>query len=410
MHMLVAVTHQHTPFATLERVALDAASAQALADALRAAGGVNEAVVLSTCNRIELYLAGARPDAGVALDTLAAHTGVASAELRQVAVVASGDDASRHLFRVAAGLESRVVGEGEILGQVRIAVARAEKGGTAGPELSSLFRWAAATGRRARRAAGELRPSLARTAIDAVTAPAMGRHVLVLGAGAMATALTAELASRHQPYRVCARRPERATRLTRRASDVAPLTALGDELERCDVLICATGARTPIVTRDTITAAMAHRPQRPLTILDLSMPRNVAPTVSTVAGLRLIDLEHLTAEHGDLHLRRALQTVTAEHDRYRTWLAGRATGELIAALHAHVNGVCRAEADRLLSADRGEGGDPAKIARAIAGKLLHGPTLAIKELSARGDEAGIAAIAAAFNLGPITSYSIRAAS
>jgi glutamyl-tRNA reductase len=136
MHMLVAVTHQHTPFATLERVALDAASAQALADALRAASGVNEAVVLSTCNRTELYLAGARPDAGAALDTLAAHTRVASAELRQVAIVASGDDASRHLFRVAAGLESRVVGEGEILGQVRIAVARAEKGGTAGPELS----------------------------------------------------------------------------------------------------------------------------------------------------------------------------------------------------------------------------------------------------------------------------------
>lgn len=390
---LVAVTHQRAPFTTLERVTLDGDAADAAALALRCLPGVDESVVLSTCNRTELYLTAPSTQTAAAIDVLATHTGVPASHLRDIAHVLTGDDASLHLFRVAAGLESRVIGEGEILGQVRAAAARANAHPAAGPSLSALFRWAAATGRRARRdAGGPTHPSLARTALDAAGPLARTDLTLVLGAGALAAAVTAELRARRLPYRVAARRLDRAATLTRRADDATTIDRLRELLPQAALIVCATGARTPILRPGTVIASLVQRDGRPLTIIDLSMPRNVAPDIADLVGVNLIHLEHLSGSEGDLHLRRSADAVTAEHRRYRLWLAGRAAGPLIAALHQRVTDICLAEAEREL------GADATAFARRLAGKVLHAPTLAIKELSARGDTAALDALAAALDV------------
>ena len=393
---LVAVTHHHAPYAVLERVTLDAEAADAVAADLHALPGVDEAAVLSTCNRTELYLTGTTDPVPAAFDALASHTGVPRGDLVGIATVVRGDDASLHLFRVAAGLESRVVGEGEILGQVRAAAARAAKTATSGSTLDDLFRWAAATGRRARRdAGGPARPSLARTALDA--AAISGGVTLVVGAGAMAAAVTNELRARHLPYRVVARRADRAARLTRRADEAADMATLDDEIAAADLVVCATGARTSIIDRTTVAAALAGRSERPLTIIDLSMPRTVAPDVAGLPGVELIHLQDLHGGHGDLQLKRASDAVRAEHERYRLWLAGRAAGPVIAALRQRITAICMVEAERHLGADADA------FARRLAGKVLHEPTMAIKELSVRGDTEAIDALAAAFGVVPPSS-------
>jgi glutamyl-tRNA reductase len=386
---LVAVTHRVAPFSTLERVALDADAAGTLAVSLRALPGVDEAVVLSTCNRTELYLAAGPACVDDAVDALADHAGVGAGELRRIAAVLTDDDASRHLFRVAAGLESRVVGEGEILAQVRATAARAEGHPASGPGLNALFRWAAATGRRARRdAGGAVPPSLARTAVDAAGPTAPGERTVVLGAGAMAAAVAAELRARNRPYVVAARRPERAATLTRRPDDAVHLDDVAAHLREATVVVCATAARTPVLD-----AALVGDGRRPLTVVDLSMPRNVAADVGALDGVRLLDLEHLRGGGGDLHVRRAGDVVAAEHDRYRLWLAGRAAGPVIAALRRRVTDLCLDEARRHL--------DPpaaAAFARRVAGRVLHTPTVAIKRLSEQGDVAAIDALGAALGV------------
>lgn len=399
---LVAVTHHQAPFPVLERVTLDADGAHAVAFALGALPGVDEAAVLSTCNRTELYLIGATDAARGAIDVLAAHTDMQASDLARTALVLRDDEASLHLFRVAAGLESRVVGESEILGQVRAAAARATRTGASGPTLDALFRWAAATGRRARRdSGGPARPSLARTALDAAPTGA----VLVLGAGAMAGAVTAELRARRVPYRVVARRADRGLRLARRPDDVADFASLEQEIAAADVVVCATGARNAVIHAATVAAAMIDRHHRPLTVVDLSMPRNVAADVATLAGVELIRLQDLHGGHGDLQLRRANDAVVAEHRRYRLWLGGRAAGPVIAAMRRRVTDICLAEAERQL------GPNADAFARRLAGRILHEPTIAIKELSASGDIGAIDALAMALGIELAASVQIlRAAS
>lgn len=389
---LVAITHHGAPFSILERVSLDADAADALALELRRQRGIDEAIVLATCNRTELYLAATPDHADIALELLADHAGVPTALLRDVADVLDGEAASRHLFRVAAGLESRIIGEREILGQVRATAARAADHGAAGPSLLALFRWASATGRRARRdAGGPAAPSLACTALDAAGPLGPDDLVIVLGAGTMAAAVTNELRARHLRYLVAARRPDRAARLTRRPQDAIALDRLHDHLDGVDLVVCATSARTPVLDRRTVATRPAQR-ARPLTVVDLSMPRNVDPGVGELDGIELIHLEQLRGGD-DLHARRASDAVAAEHQRYQLWLAGQTVGPLIAALRRRITDICADEALRHLPVDQA-----AQLARRTAGKVLHAPTLALKELAAGGETAALDALAQALGV------------
>lgn len=390
---LVALSHHDTPFSILERVNLAPDAAQALAADLRSRRGIDGAVVLATCNRTELYLAATRDQADTALDLLAARTGVAGAELHDVAIVFEGNAASHHLFRVAAGLESRIIGEREILGQIRATATRAAADPAAGSFLQSLFRWAAATGRRARRDVGPAAPSLACTALDAAGRLGPTARTIVLGAGAMATAVANELSARRLPYLVAARRLDQAARLARHPQDAIHLDQLHHHLHEAGLVVCATSARSPVLDYHTIAGSRSGATVRPLTIVDLSMPRNVAPDVGELDGIKLIHLEQLRSNAGDLDVHRAGEAVRAEHERYMLWVAGQGAGPVIAAFRRGITDICTEEALQHLPPD-----EAAHLARRTAGRILHAPTLALKELAAAGETAALEALAQALGL------------
>ena len=374
---LVAITHHNTPISILERISLDRPTAQALATELVTAPGTSEAVVVSTCNRTEIYLAGARPDAAHALRCLSRGR-VPIEVIRPFVRFLSDHAMALHLIQVAAGLDSRIVGEGEILGQIRSAIAAAAND-TAGPELTSLFRFAIAAGRRARHANDVVGvPSLARIALDTGVLDGVDvTTTLVLGAGAMAAAAARELNARGRPYRVWSRRPERAARIVRHSNDIVATDDLADALDTADLVICATGARLPILTAADLYATIERRNGRSLVVIDLSMPRNVDPSAATLTGIQLFDLEALRSDRTELDLRRRNQIVDDEYRRYRLWLAGRSGSDLIAALRDHVHQTCRD-----VVASRSPDAAPAQIAliaRTMANRLLHAPTVQLKE-------------------------------
>ncbi len=398
---LVAITHQQTPLEILERVNLTAERADSLGHRLLGHAGVSESLVISTCNRTELYLFGSAPNTKFALRTLAAHTGVSLEALRACAVSASGDEAAHHLLRVAAGLESRVAGEVEILGQIRSAIAAARASGSAGSCLTNLFRFATAAGRQAQHTTDDaLTPSLPRLALDAACVDPFQPigAVLVLGSGVMAGKATEELNARRLSYSVCARRHDRALRLAGSDDRVVRFEDLRSVLEQADVVLCATGARTPLLGVADLEEVMARRDRRALTIVDLSLPRNVEPAARYVPGVRLLDLDDLVIDSTALQARRREQIVREELERYQSWRAGQAIGHLLTRLHHTVEKACRATIEASWTDADGSSEVLAESARRTANKLLHQPTLTIKHLIAMGDEVGALAVLASFGV------------
>jgi glutamyl-tRNA reductase len=396
---VVAISHQRAPLAILEQVNLDADGCAELAHTLTQLEGVSEAVVLSTCNRTELYLAGEAPDPSTAVDALVAHVGMKPLRDEYVRH-AAGANAALHLFRVAAGLESRVTGEREILGQVRSAITAARDGGTVGSHLDCMFRSAIAVGRRAQQtdpATPSLLPQIGLNAarIDATQAAGL---TVVMGAGLMAAATVSELVARGMDYVVCARRVERAALLASRPDQVVPFDELRTVLDRAEVVVCATGARTPLLTVADAELAMARRCGRPLVIVDLSLPRNVDPAAGKIPGLRLLDLEDLVSGSSVVELRRRTEIIDEEFQRFGSWLAGHDAGRLISELRAGVHAQCR----EALAASLAEVGLSAEMldsaAHTVAGRLLHAPTMAIKALMAEGDDAAATAILASYGI------------
>ena len=400
---LVAITHQQTPLEILERVNLTAERADSLGHRLLGHAGVSESLVISTCNRTELYLFGSAPNTKFALRTLAAHTGVSLEALRACAGTALGDEAAHHLLRVASGLESRVAGEVEILGQIRSAIAAARASGSAGSCLTNLFRFATAAGRQAQHTVDDaLTPSLPRLALDAACADPFQPigAVLVLGSGTMAGKAAEELNARRLDYTVCARRHDRALRLAGADDKVVKFEDLPAALVHADVVVCATGARTPLLGVSDLEKVMARRGGRPLTIVDLSLPRNVEPAARYVPGVRLLDLDDLVIDSTALQVRRREQIVSTELERYQSWRAGRAIGHLLARLHHTVEHACRATIEASWTEADGSSELLAETARRTANRLLHQPTLTIKHLIATGDEVGALAVLATFGVTP----------
>ena len=398
---LVAITHRIAPMILLERVNVGADDANALARQLTLHPGVTEAVVLSTCNRTELYLAGPAPDAAAAMSALITLSGAAPGLVHDCAIVCADDEAALHLLRVAAGLESRVIGEVEVLGQIRAAIARAEAAGTAGTYLTSLFRFATAAGRSAQHTTDRaLTPSLPRLALDA-SQPELLQPcgvTAVLGAGAMAATTVAELTARRRPYWVCARRPDAAALIAQRPDQVVAFEDLGRVLEHAAVVICATGARSPLVRVSDLAPVLHRRNGRPLTIIDLSLPRNVEPAVGDLDGVRLLDLNDLVADTTQLQLRRREEIVADELHRYRSWMAGRAVGHLITELHQRVRELCRTTLGDSLSRSGADHQQIDAAVQAMSNKLVHTPTITIKNLIAAGDNASALAVFASFGI------------
>jgi glutamyl-tRNA reductase len=295
--------------------------------------------LLSTCSRTELYASGRVPAATIA-HLLAEDRGIQPEALIPQLTILDGIEAVGHLFRVAAGLDSLVVGEEEIQGQVRGAHRLATEAGTTGAVLDAAFRAAIAVGRRVRSetAFGGSRRSLGRSAAELGLSRLAGLDsstVLVIGAGKIAKAVVERLRGEPINLVITSRTPERAAGLATCKDEVLPIAELMSGLARADLVICATSAPHLVVSAMDVRRAMAARPQaRGMTLLDLSMPRDVEASSAGVAGVQLLDLEDL-ASHGIREAGRLASSVSSadaivdeELARFATWLSARACREL----------------------------------------------------------------------------------
>ncbi len=434
--LVVGLSHKSAPVATLERAAVSGDTLTKLLRDVVQAEPVAEAFVVSTCNRVEVYADVDRFHAGVTAicELLARHCGMPPHELTPHLYVHYEDRAVSHLLAVAAGLDSMVVGEDQILGQVRSAVKLAAEHGTAGRVLGELGQLALRTGKRARAETGIGRAGLsllsaavelaaARLAPGSPVAPApgspdalAGRDVLIVGAGSM-SALAAATAARSGAASIVVanRTRERAERLAASVSaTVTKITGLADlpaAIAAADVLISCTGAAGQLITRDMVSAALTVRKAAgALVILDLAMPRDVEPAAASLPGVVLIGMdqlgEHATAiRDDDVAAVRAI--IEAELAAYQSAIDAARVAPTVVALRAKAAKVVDAELARLagrLSADGLSGhalDEIAQSVRRVVDKLLHAPTVRVKELAGSpGGEEYAAALRVLFDLDP----------
>jgi glutamyl-tRNA reductase len=395
---LAGVSHHTAPVELRERVAIDLESSAALARSL--ASSEHEAVVLSTCNRTELYLAAEDDDrlGEQADEALLALAGADAGTLAPSAYRLADESAALRLFRVAAGLDSLVPGEGEILGQVR----EAFEAGSPGPLLDRTFRMALHAGRRARveTAIGESPasvPSAAAALAQQVFEGLDGRRVVLVGAGR-----TSELTARNLRSRgatvvaVVNRTLEHAERLAASLDARAvPLDALVTALEDADVVVSSTSAPGFVLTPDELAASLRARRGRPVLFVDLAVPRDIDPSLSAIDGCFVYDVDDLEAVvSSSLEGRRAEavqaeRIVAAEAERFRAWQASLSVVPAIASLRARAEAIRAAELARVESRlGRLPEGDRAivdTVTAQIVAKLLHLPTVRMKEAAVTPD-------------------------
>jgi glutamyl-tRNA reductase len=387
---LVGISHHGASLEIRERVALDPDEAAELAREL--AGDEGEAVCLSTCNRTELYVAGpgAEERAAGALST------VEGALYRR-----SDDGAARHLFRVAAGLDSRVRGETEILGQVRAAYAL----GTPGPLLDRLFREALRVGRKVRSQAPVGDPAASAASAAAVLAERVlgdltGRQVLLIGAGEIGEATAGRLVARGAEIAFVANRGEerRARVASRLAAEPLPLEDIPRALAEADVAVASTNSRSFLVSRDDVEQALATRERRPLLLIDLAVPRDLDPEIGTLPYAFLYDVDDLDEAVGTGTVEgaaaRAEAIVAEEAERFRAWQASRGVVPAIASLRARAEEIRLSELHRagrrLADLSPEERRAVEAVTVQIVNKLLHDPTVRLKEAAAGADGAAYA--------------------
>ncbi len=392
--VVVGLNHRTAPLRLLETMSV---APEELPKALHDLAGrdhLAEVAVLATCNRTEVYAVATRFHAGMLelRNFLSGWSGEPPDAFGDDVYSFYDDGAVSHLFRVAAGLDSAVLGESEILRQVRDAweVARAE--GCSGPVLDLLFRQAVETGKRVRSETAISRgtTSLSQAAVALAGARAGGldgRAIGVLGAGEMADAMVAALGGR--PFAVANRTGERAQELAMRfggqALDWADRAAL---LVRADVLLTSTGSTTPVLSAADLAPIMASRPDRPLVIVDLAVPRDVDPEASEVAGVTLLNMDDVRAqadvgaESRRAEVPQAEAIVAEEVGRSLESAAQRQVAPLVGLLYDRGEAIRAAELARL-DGRLGEL-DPRQrrvvetLTRGIVAKLLHDPTVRLK--------------------------------
>lgn len=402
----LGLSHQSAPVAVRERVALDADGGAALLRALVEGPGAAavEAVALSTCNRTEVYLAGGDAAAlrPAALAALADVTGVAAADIETHLYDHAGPAAVRHLLSVAAGLDSMILGEAQILGQVRTAAAAARATGTLDTVLGQLFRSAVRAGRRARveteiNARAASIPSAAvevagraLAELQAERPPAGPRVVVVIGAGKMAVLAATAFGKDGGTHIVVTNRDyRRAMALARQWQGCAvTFDQLGDAVGRADIVIASTSAPHAVLTRDDVAAAMARRPDRPLVIVDIAVPRDVEPAARDVPNVRLLDVDDLAGTVATNLAERAAAVprvraiVEDEAARFERWLAAADVTPTIAALRQWADEVRGAELARALRRLEALGPREREAVQALSvalvGKLLHAPVARLK--------------------------------
>jgi glutamyl-tRNA reductase len=414
--LVVGISHKTAPVSTLERVALDPDSATKLLREVADLEHVTESTVLSTCNRTEIYTDVDRFHGSVeSISRIFGELAGQSPEdvLTQL-YVHYDDGAVSHLFHVAAGLDSMVPGESQILGQTREALRLGQEHGTVGPALNVLFQQALRVGKRshAETDIDKVAPSLVATALDRAAAHVgeiAGKHVVIIGAGSMA-GLTAATASRAgaASITVANRTPERATRLAQQYDAKAiPLADLSEFDGPVDVLVSCTGATGVLISVEAVSTR--RRGDQPIAVVDLALPRDVDPAVADLPGVRLIALDTLAVEleaaPGGADVEGVRDIVAQELAAFLTARRSQSVTPTVVALRTMATGVVEAELARLLSRmpdlSDSSRAEVEKTLRRVAEKLLHQPTVRVKELA--NDSGAIsyaAALAELFALDP----------
>jgi glutamyl-tRNA reductase len=408
----VGLSHRTAPVELREAVDFARGGVDTALSALVARGVGREVVVLSTCNRAEIYAAG---DSDATADGLgrffSEYHNVAHAQVAEHLYVRRGTEAARHLFRVAAGLDSLVVGEPQILGQVKAAYATASDRHHTGALTNRLFHAAFAAGKRVRAETGlgEGAVSVSYAAIalaKKIFGHLKGRSVLIVGAGEMAKLTGVHLLAQHvNRIAIVSRTLAAAQSLAKRlGGDAVPWDGLDDALAAADIVITATGAPEPVLGRTRIEEAMRPRRSRPLFIIDIAVPRDVEPAVGNldqvflynIDDLRTIVNENLARRGGELE--RAEAIVEEEVTRFTAWMQSREIVPTVVALRRRFEAIRQSELARLEPKLAGLPPEARarvdEITRLIVEKLLLTPT---EQLKAVSNEAMVVAYADALN-------------
>jgi glutamyl-tRNA reductase len=421
--LLFGVSHRSAPVSVLEQLSTDESEQVKIVDQILQSPLVTEAMMLSTCNRVEVYAVVDAFHGGLSAigQVLAEHSGMTVPDLTKYAYVRYSEAAVEHLFAVASGLDSAVVGEAQVLGQVRRAYAAAEANRTVGRILHELAQRALAVGKRVHSetgidAAGASVVSVALGMADTKLQGLQGKTAVVVGAGAMGALSAAHLtrAGVSHVY-VVNRSLPRAQRLARKiresgtTADALSLDGLSEALQEAHVVVSCTGAVRPVVSLADVHTALAtsKRDDKPLVICDLGMPRDVDPTVAGLPGVWVVDMDRVqrepSAKAGQADAEAARHLVAAE---VATYLAGQRMAEVtptVTALRQRAADVVEAELlrldHRLPDLEAAHKDEVARTVRRVVDKLLHAPTVRIKQLaSAPGGDSYAEALRELFEL------------
>jgi glutamyl-tRNA reductase len=389
-YLVVGISHRSADIDVLERVALDADAAIKLALAVKQTSAVAESAVIATCNRTEVYATVDRFHAGMDEVTaiLSDVTGVPLLDLAEHLYVHFEEGAVAHLFQVAVGLDSMIVGESQILGQVKETLRVGQDLETIGTDLNALFQHALRVGKRARTETGidSAGRSVVSAGLDAVGG-FEGRRALVVGAGSMASLAAQTLINGGaKSVTIANRNYDRAVALTDRIGGTAiRLADVPDALRDADLIVSCTGARGVVLTEATIRDATDGRP---LGVLDVALPRDVAPEAVRIPGVTLVTLADLagTAGGSEADIDEVRRIVGEESGAFEATRRAASVAPTVVALRAMATELVDAELARLErrlpSLDEHERHEVERTIRRVVDKVLHNPTVRVKELAA----------------------------
>jgi glutamyl-tRNA reductase len=418
--LLFGVSHRSAPVSVLEQLSTDESDQAKIVDQVLQSSLVTEAMVLSTCNRVEVYAVVEAFHGGLSVigQVLSEHSGMSLNDLTKYAYVRYAEAAVEHLFAVASGLDSAVIGEQQVLGQVRRAYAAAEANHTVGRTLHELSQRALSVGKRVHSetgidAAGASVVSVALGMAETKLGGLAGRSAVVVGAGSMGSLSAKHLARAGvERIHVVNRTLPRAKRLAHNirelgvTADAFPLDHLPPVLTDADVVVCCTGAVRPVVSLADVHHALARR-EHQLVMCDLGMPRDIDPAVAGLPGVFVVDMDRIqrepSARAAASDAEAARKIVAAEVANY---LAGQRMAEVtptVTALRQRAADVVEAELlrldNRLPELDTAHRDEVAKTVRRVVDKLLHAPTVRVKQLaSAPGGDSYAEALRELFEL------------
>jgi glutamyl-tRNA reductase len=395
--VVLGVSHRTAPVALREKLAVSPEQLDATLLELKTLPGVREIALLNTCNRVELYAVTSDPDAALRAMSvdLARRAGMLEAEIEPHLYSRIEREGVRHLFRVASSLDSLVVGEPQIFGQVKTTFEAAARAGTAGAVLRGCAQGASRAARRVRSETEIARNpvSVSSVAVDVAHnffGDFHGKRVLVVGAGKMSDLAARALRSRGATLTVTNRTRARADELAARVSaDVHDWDDLAGALTKADIVIASTGAQRPVLTRDLLARVQRARRGRLIFLIDIAMPRDVEPSATELEGVYVADIDDLqkqAASHLEGRQTEAAQAeaiVEAEVTRFLQGWSGGQVAPTVIAMRTHVIGLAHAEAEKLVAnlsslADKDRKAIVASY-DALAKRLLHLPQLALKK-------------------------------